>query len=66
MRVAFRKRVEDVKLVHRWLGEPVLPETIETWQLVGIGLPTEVGIHFDGKTIVPCAATLPATVPSPT
>jgi hypothetical protein len=53
VRAEFRRRLNDVIETHGWLGTPALPEAVETWQILGVGLPTEVGVRFDNNAVVP-------------
>lgn len=53
VRAAFRRRLRETIETHAWLGPPKLPDSVEIWQMLGVGLPTEVGITFDADTAVP-------------
>jgi pimeloyl-ACP methyl ester carboxylesterase len=53
VRTAFRQRLREVMETHEWLGEPVLPEPVEVWQLLGVGLATEVSVRLEAGTVVP-------------
>jgi len=66
VRADFRDRIEEKTDAHDWLGEPIVPPSVDAWQVAGDACETDVSVRFDGAAIVPVRkASGDDTVPRP-